>query len=573
MNFSTEKISTHSHTHTERERERRHTDTTFEMKIFRSRQPPVSAPTDIGLSQYVLGNGKDSKPALIDGHTGFTLTYGQLRTLVFTIGKNLSTKFDFKKGDVFGIMLPNMPMFAALLHGVVSIGGICTTINPTYTDMELKHQLHDSNARFVVTVEMFLPLLDHVVSSNKTNVEGIFLLTPPGMTKLPNIKAHVKLMSVHSELLSPPSDKTPVQVSIDPKRDIAFLPYSSGTTGLSKGVMLTHYNIMINIAQVSATSILYEDDVVLGLLPFFHIYGLTNIMNMALWAGSTVVTLMKFDLITMLELVQKYKISILILVPPVILALAKSPLVDNYDLSSCRDITSGAAPLPVAVAEEITKRLKGKVNLRIGYGMTESAPTLTVSLFGSKNYKSAGVLLSNTELKVVDVDTGRELGEGEEGELCFRGPQVMLGYLKNPEATKCTIKDGWLHTGDIGYYKDGEVYITDRLKELIKVKGFQVPPAELEAILHSYPAVADVAVIGIPNEQSGEVPKAFVVLKPYAKVTEKELIEYASRNVSHYKRIHKVEFVSEIPKSAAGKILRRVLKEKENVARTLKSKL
>jgi acyl-CoA synthetase (AMP-forming)/AMP-acid ligase II len=330
--------------------------------------------------------------------------------------------------------------------------------------------------------------------------------------------------------------------------------------------MLTHYNLVANIAQCEEGNVgrlrIQESDVLIGILPFFHIYGMVVIMNYALSTGATVVTMPRFDMEQFLQTIQNYRITYAHLVPPLILALAKHPLVDKYDLSSLRVIFSGAAPLGADVQKACAARLGCAISQ--GYGLTETSPvTHLLPERPVEKPGSIGPAIPNTEVKIVDVATGKELGANEHGELLIRGPQVMQGYLHNPQATANTIdREGWLHTGDIGYADDeGDFYIVDRLKELIKYKGLQVAPAELEAVLLTHPAVADAAVIGVPDEEAGEAPKAFVVLKGEANAD--EIMAYVAGRVAPYKKIRQLEFVAQIPKSASGKILRRVLVEQE----------
>jgi acyl-CoA synthetase (AMP-forming)/AMP-acid ligase II len=302
----------------------------------------------------------------------------------------------------------------------------------------------------------------------------------------------------------------------------------------------------------------------MGVLPFFHIYGQTVIMNMGLHLGATIVTMPRFDLEQFLGLIQEYRLTFAHLVPPIVLALAKHPLVDQYDLSSLHTILSGAAPLGAELERACTERIG--VAIIQGYGMTEASPVTHVRpLDDTAHPGSIGPTLPNTESRVVSAEGGGDLGPGEDGEIWIRGPQVMQGYLNDPDATARTLDaEGWLHTGDIGHVDDdGFFYVVDRLKELIKYKGYQVPPAELEAILVTHPAVADAAVTPHPDEEAGEIPKAFVVLKPDSHASADDIMAFVAERVSPQKRVRMVEFVSEIPKSASGKILRRVLVDRE----------
>jgi acyl-CoA synthetase (AMP-forming)/AMP-acid ligase II len=349
--------------------------------------------------------------------------------------------------------------------------------------------------------------------------------------------------------------------------DVVALPYSSGTTGLPKGVMLTHGNVVANLLQSAAALPLEGEDVVIAVLPFFHIYGLQVILHGGLRAGATLVVLPRFDLETFLRAIQQHRATWAFVVPPIALALAKHPAVDGYDLSSLKQVLSGAAPLSADLARAVTKRLGCR--MLQGYGMTETSPVTHTNSGPTVETKpgSVGALVANTEGRIVDPESGRDLGPGEQGEICVRGPQIMKGYLGKPEATAAMIdKDGWLHTGDIGYAdEDGDFFVVDRLKELIKYKGCPVAPAELEALLLTHPAVADVAVIPSPDDEAGEVPKAFVVTR--AQVTAEELMAFVAERVAPTKRVRRLEMIDQIPKSPSGKILRRVLVDRER-ART-----
>src|ERR1043166_3459204 len=327
--------------------------------------------------------------------------------------------------------------------------------------------------------------------------------------------------------------------------------------------MLTHYNLVANMCQMDGLDYFSSDDILLCVLPLFHIYGLVVVLNMGLHLGTTTVIMPRFDLEQFLELIQKYRVTLSHIVPPIVLKLARDPLVDDYDLSSLKMIFSGAAPLGADLSKECVDRIG--CGIRQGYGMTETSPVTHSSPADPANMKlgSVGTPAPNTECKLVDPATGDELGPNQEGEVCVRGPQNMLGYLNNPEATARTIDaDGWLHTGDIGYAdEDGHFFIVDRVKELIKYKGFQVAPAELEAVLLTHPAVADAAVIPCRDDEAGEIPKAFVVRKGEA--TAGDIMDFVAERVAPHKKIRALEFIEQIPKSLSGKILRRVLVEKE----------
>jgi acyl-CoA synthetase (AMP-forming)/AMP-acid ligase II len=348
--------------------------------------------------------------------------------------------------------------------------------------------------------------------------------------------------------------------------DIAAIPYSSGTSGLSKGVMLSHRNLVANMIQMEGVFAVSPEDVVIAVLPFFHVYGLCVIMNLGLLGGATLVTMPRFELEQFLDLLERYRVTRAYVVPPIALALAKHPAVEGRNLSALRHIICAAAPLGADLAEEVAQRIGCPVSQ--GYGMTETSPrALVVPLFTTaKKPGSVGPPIPGTECRLVDPDTGEDASPGEPGELWMRGPQVMRGYLGNPKATAAMIDgDGWLHSGDVAIVdEDGWFTIVDRVKELIKYKGFQVAPAELEAILITHPQVADCAVIGVPDDEAGELPKAFVV-PAGDDLDSEELMAFVAEQVAPHKRIRVIELVAEIPKSPTGKILRRLLRERERV--------
>ncbi|HSF86947.1 MAG TPA: 4-coumarate--CoA ligase family protein [Acidimicrobiia bacterium] len=518
------------------------------MAIFTSPLPAVEMPNE-AITPFVFHKAAElgDKIALIDGPTGRSYTYGQLHRAIHAAAGGLQAR-GFGKGDVFAIMAPNLPEYAIAFHAVALLGGIVTTINPTYTAEEVEYQLNDAGATLLLTIPMFLETAKTAAATSQ--VEEIFVF------------GEAEGATPFAALLAGP----PVagQADVDPMNDLAVLPYSSGTTGLAKGVMLTHHNLAANLAQCEHVIGLDEDEVILAVLPFFHIYGMQVLMNGVMRWGATAVTMPRFDLEEFLRLIQDHKVTRVYLVPPIVLALAKHPIVDQFDLSSLRILFSGAAPLSAELAGEAAARLN--VEVVQGYGLTETSPVTHATPPGGFKPGSSGVTISNTEVRVVDPESGADLGVDEDGEIWIRGPQVMKGYLNRPQATSITIDDdGWLHTGDIGHLDaDDHLYIVDRLKELIKYKGFQVPPAELEALLLTHPDVADAAVIGIPDLEAGELPKGFVVLKPGHQRSPEELMAFVAEHVAHYKQLRMVELVAEIPKSASGKILRRLLRDQES---------
>ncbi|HKP72618.1 MAG TPA: 4-coumarate--CoA ligase family protein [Pyrinomonadaceae bacterium] len=519
--------------------------------IFRSPYPEIEIP-DVPLTPFVLARARSlgDKPALIDAVTGRAVSYRELVESVERVAASLAAR-GLEKGDVFAIYSPNVAEYAIAFHAVSLIGGTLTTLNPLYTPEEVAHQLQDAGAKYLLTIPALLDKATEAVAGS--NVRELFVFgEAEGATPFAALMRDEGLKVPH--------------VEIDPSTDAVALPYSSGTTGLPKGVMLTHRNLIANMLQVQSCKLLGEDDTLVCVLPLFHIYGMVVIMNLGLHAGASIVVMPRFDLELFLKNLQDYGVTLAHVVPPIMLALAQHPSVDNYDLSKLKTLFSGAAPLSEKLARACSERLK--CTIRQGYGMTETSPAihLTPHAFDWSKYGSIGQCLPNTECKIVDTETGALLSHRQEGEICMRGPQMMKGYLNRPEATAATIdSEGWLHTGDIGYCdEEGHFFIVDRLKELIKYKGMQVAPAELEALLLAHPSVADAAVVACPDEDAGEVPKAFVVLKKETDgATAEALMSYVAGHVAPHKKIRKLEFIEQIPKSASGKILRRMLVARE----------
>jgi acyl-CoA synthetase (AMP-forming)/AMP-acid ligase II len=518
--------------------------------IFKSPYPDIEIP-NIPVASFILEHAPQfsAKPALIDGRTRRFLTYGQLLSAIERTAASMAAR-GFRKGDVFAIHCLNAPEYAVAFLAVAKLGGISTMVSPLFNEAELTAQLKDSGASYLLTNSQFAETA--LAAARATNLREVFVLSetdgPPGATAF-------------SSLLN---TKNPApQIGIDAREDVVALPYSSGTTGWPKGVMLTHYNLVAMLRQMERAAVLHHGDKIICVVPCYHVYGFHVVLNLALRTGATVVTLPRFDLEEFLSTLQDYEINIAPVVPPIVLALARTPLVDRFDLSRLETLHCGAAPLSVEVAQATCERLGARISY--GYGMTELSPLshLTYPSANGDKPDSAGYCLPNTVCKIVDPDTKEELDAGESGEVCVRGPQVMKGYLGQPEATTEIIdSEGWLHTGDIGYADtDGALYIVDRLKELIKYKGRQVAPAELEAVLLSHPAIADAAVIPSPNAEAGEIPVALVVLKE--KASEREIMDFVGERVAPHKKIRRVEFVDQIPKSPAGKILRRVLVDRE----------
>jgi len=516
------------------------------MTILRSPYPDVAIP-DVSLSEFVMDKvaARGDHPTLIDGVSGAVTTAAELAARVHAGVAGLG-ELGVGPGDVVALMTPNHPSFVVAFHATIAAGAAVTPLNPVLTEEEIGRQLADCRAKVV--------LVDHA-----------------SVEKARSAARHTGVAHVHvidTDWPGPGATEERDWVALDPATAVAVLPYSSGTTGAPKGVLLTHRNLVANLAQFAPMWPYAEDDVVCAVLPFFHIYGMTVIMNMSLACGSTIVTLPRFSPVTYLEAVERYRVTRLHLAPPMVLQLVNLEEADRFDTSSIRWAVSGAAPLDV----ELARRFEARFGVRVvqGYGMTEASPGthLIPEQEPDLPVGSVGRLMPMTEARLVPVGGPQTSGEPDrveraadgvlEGEIWVRGPQVMAGYLDNPDATADALTgDGWLRTGDVAQVRDGVFFIVDRVKELIKYKGYQVAPAELEALLLTHPDVVDAAVIGVFDEAGGEAPKAFVVcVRP---IDPDALMEWIAGRVAPYKRVRSVEFIDAIPKSPSGKILRRVL--------------
>ncbi|MFE0685672.1 4-coumarate--CoA ligase family protein [Streptomyces sp. NPDC058961] len=527
-------------------------------RVFRSEYADVAV-VDEPIHEAVLTRSTAAHAdtaALIDAADpsgATTVTYGQLDLWHRRLAGALVAS-GLRKGDVLALHSPNSVLYPVVFYGATRAGAAVTTVHPLSTPEEFAKQLGDCSARWIVTVS---PLLETARRAAELvgGIREIFVCD--------RAEGH---RSVVHDLLN--TDAAEPAVAFDPAEDIAVLPYSSGTTGVPKGVMLTHRNIATNLAQLHPLVPMVPGDRILAVLPFFHIYGMTALMNAPLRCGATVVVLPRFDLDQFLGAIEKHRITGLYVAPPVVLALAKHPAVAQYDLSSLEYIVSAAAPLDSRLAAACSARL-GLPPVRQAYGMTELSPgTHTVPLAARNPPPGAvGKLLPSTEMRILRLDDpARDAGPGEEGEVAIRGPQVMKGYLGRPGETAGMIDaDGWVHTGDVGRVdEDGWLYVVDRVKELIKYKGFQVAPADLEALLLTHPAIADAAVIGVYDADGNEVPKAFVVRQAGAPdLDADEVTAYVAERVAPYKKIRRVEFVATVPRAASGKILRRELRQRE----------
>jgi acyl-CoA synthetase (AMP-forming)/AMP-acid ligase II len=500
--------------------------------VLHSPYPELDIP-QVSLTEYVLGRAAErgDKPALIDGETGAVTTYAEFADQVAAAAAGLAAE-GIGPGDAVGILGPNSTAWPVAFHAVVSLGGIVTSINPLLTPGEIATQLGSAGAKAVIVADALRGALAEAAIDRVYALESL-----------------------------PSGGDDPGSPAINPQDDLAVLPFSSGTTGLSKGVMLTHANLVANMEQIRSIHRIDHRDVLIGLLPFFHIYGQTVVINLGLSQGATIVTMARFDMGRFLDLLERHQVTRAHVAPPVVLGLAKAPGVEGRDLA-LRVVISGAAPLDADTANRASDRLGAPV--RQGYGMTEASPVTHFAAdeqLADQDPGAIGRLVANTEGRLVDPETGEDTEEA--GEIWIRGPQVMRGYLANEQATAETLtEDGWLKTGDVARVDDGEIFrIVDRVKELIKYKGYQVPPAELEALLLGHPSVADAAVIPIADDDGGEAPKACVVARG-DDLDPDELMAWVAERVAPYKRIRAVETVDEIPRSASGKILRRLLRER-----------
>jgi acyl-CoA synthetase (AMP-forming)/AMP-acid ligase II len=502
---------------------------------------PSAAPAipEVSLPRFVMRDWPrfGDKLAVIDASSGRSVSYCDLAAAVRQAASTLLAT-GVARGDVLALCCPNSPEFVITIYGALTAGAVVSTMSPDANEAEAAAQLKDCNARWIATTPELARMLSRTAARGSTQL----------------------LMVGDSHTASHPLRQAPAIVP----DELAVLLRSSGTTGLPKSVMLTHRNLVAGLVSLRAPEPVSKEDVILAALPLCHIAGLQVVLGSALSAGATVVTLPKFELKAFLGAIERYRVTRIVVAPPIVLALAKHPLVDRYDLSSLRALASGAAPLGGDLARTAARRVGCRI--RQGYGMTEMGAICMAPDDGPDRPDSIGPPLPGVQCRIVDPATGADVTPGQVGELLARSPAQMRGYLGDEEATAATIDDqGWLHTGDIVRTDpNGWLHVVDRVKELIKYKGRQVAPAELEQVLLSHPAVADAAVIGCPDVEAGEIPKALVVAR--GDVEPAELVAFVAPRVSPHKRIRRIEFVAEIPKSPSGKILRRVLRERQQAS-------
>ncbi|CAH9070830.1 unnamed protein product [Cuscuta epithymum] len=533
-------------------------------RVFRSRLPDIPIANHIPLHSYCFESLPEygDRTCLIVGSTGKTYSFAETHLVCRKVAAGLH-KLGVKKGDVIMLLLHNCAEFVFSFMAASMIGAVTTTANPFYTKSEIFKQFNASKTKIIITQNMYVDKLRDSGDGYPKIGEDFSVVT---IDDPPESCLHFSVLSEANE------DDVPATVEFN-SDDPTALPFSSGTTGLPKGVVLTHKSLITSVAQQvdgeNPNLYLNKDDVVLCVLPLFHIFSLNSVLLCSLRAGAAVLLMQKFEINALLQLIERHRVSVAAVVPPLVLALAKNPIVDSYDLSSIRLVLSGAAPLGRELDEALHRRVPHAI-FGQGYGMTEAGPVISMCSAFAKHplptkSGSCGSVVRNAEMKVTDTETGCSLGRNQPGEIYIRGSQIMKEYLNDPEATARTVDaEGWLHTGDIGYVDDDdEVFIIDRVKELIKFKGFQVPPAELEGLLVTHPMIVDAAVVPQKDDGAGEIPVAFVVRSSDGvDLTEDSVKEFIAKQVVFYKKLHKVYFLQTIPKSPSGKILRKELREK-----------
>ncbi len=484
--------------------------------------------------------------------------------------KNLGVK----KGDRVALYAPNSIEWEISFFGLEKAGAILVPMNPQFKETEVEYEINDSEAETIIVSQH--EYLNVAAVKDKTNIKNIIVIESEEKPEIPE-------GTIGWSELTAKTKPNPPEYEFNVKEDLAALVYTSGTTGLPKGTMLTHFNMVSNIAQLSQTFELSELDIAMTVLPLYHIYGLNVCMNQAIWLGAAQVVTPRFKVKEFCELIEQYQVTYSLCVPPIFLEVVRhleDPNIKGYNWRNLKIFNNGAAPIPLELLERFDKLAKEKCNakdatIQHGWGLTEASPVVAVNPMYRRKMESQGTLLADTFHKIIDLETGEELPErGQVGELVIKGPQVMKGYWKSPEATKDAFwidpKTGekWLRTGDMAYIDEEEYeHLMDRIKEMIKYKGWSIAPAELEDLLFKNPHVFDAAVIGKPSTELdiGQIPKAFIILKTESKgkVTEEDIMEWVAEKISAYKKIREVEFVNDIPKSGSGKILRRELVQLE----------
>lgn len=506
---------------------------------------------------------------------GKEMTFKQVLSEAKKIAHFLQSK-GLQKGDRVASMLPNTPQAVIAYYGAMMAGATVVQVNPLYTERELTYQMQDSGAKFIICLDILLPRVNNV--REDTNLEHVIVtrikdyLPFPKNVIYPFIQKRQYNIVVKVEETEDTHDWETIiskgsedyeNVSINPKEDLALLQYTGGTTGKPKGVMLTHFNLVANVQMCTTWMYKTEKDneVVLGVLPFFHVYGMTTVMNLSIMYGAKMILLPKFDAGEVLKTIQKHKPTLFPGAPTIYIGLLNHPDIEKYDLSSIKACISGSASLPLEVQEQFEKITNGR--LVEGYGLTESSPVTHANpIWGRRVYGSIGVPWPDTDAKIVKSGTTEEVPVGEIGEIAIKGPQVMKGYWNNEEATKKTLVDGWLLTGDMGKMdEDGYFYVVDRKSDMIIAGGFNIYPREIEEVLFEHPDILEAAVIGVPDEYRGETVKAVIVPKAGKTLDEKELDQYCRSNLAAFKVPRIYEFREQLPKTIVGKVLKRQLIE------------
>jgi len=478
-----------------------------------------------------------------------SLTYDELDIATSKLAASLSN-LGIKKGDSVVLFLVNSLEFVIGYYGILKAGGIVIPANPLYNAEELKRQLNDSGASVIIVNRNSFPVAKGV--KNGTKLKTIIL------SDSEDIEETVSLREILTRCSA-----SPPMFDLRPREDIAAIEYTAGTTGFTKGAMLTHYNLVANAIQNATWFGWNSQDVIIGALPFYHSWGACTCVNSPIYTGARVIILPRFDAEELLMTIERERVTVLYGATSMFIMLERSPLISKYDLSSLKYVKAGAMPIP----PEVKKRWEQVTGVKmvLGYGLSEASPETLNSPLHRVKPGTVGIPITDTDARIVDEKTGGiELPPGKVGELVIKGPQVMQGYLNRPEENKETIRDGCLYTGDLAFMdEEGYFHIVDRKKEIIKYKGYTIAPAEVESVLYEHAAVKECAVVGKPDALAGEVAKAYVVLKDGCTLREDELIEFCKQRVAPYKKIREVQFISEIPKTPTGKILRRVLRDKE----------
>lgn len=521
---------------------------------FYSKRKPIPFPANesLDVTTFISSRAHSGKIAFIDATTGRKLTFSDVWNAVESLATSLSVDMSIRKGDVVLLLSPNSIFFPIICLAVMSLGAIITTTNPLNTNNEIAKQIKDSNPVLAFTIPQLLPKL------TGSNLPVILI---DGVN---DSNSNLKIVGDLQKMIQRKPSESRLKERVT-QNDVATLLYSSGTTGASKGVISSHKNLIAMVQTIVGRFNLDEGvQTFICTVPMFHIYGLAAFAAGLLASGSTVVVLSKFEMDEMLSSIHKYKATSLPLVPPILVALVNNAdlIKKKYDLSSLASVLSGGAPLSKEVIEGFVEKYPS-VRILQGYGLTESTGigASTDSLEESRRYGTAGMLSPSMEGKIVDPESGKALPVNNTGELWLRGPTIMKGYFSNEEATASTLdSDGWLRTGDLCYIdEDGFIFVVDRLKELIKYKGYQVPPAELEALLLTHPDISDAAVIPFPDKEVGQFPMAYVVRKTGSTISASAVMDFIAKQVAPYKRIRRVAFVASIPKNPSGKILRKDL--------------